>query len=494
MTTKVQSLTIFREGIEPIFQNKNLISLMKVTIIGAGLAGREAAYQISKKGIPVDIFDMRPQKLTRAHKTGLCAELVCSNSFRGADLSNAVGLLKEELRILGSLIMEAADHTRLPAGGALAVDRDKFSSYIDDKIRNNPLINFHTKELSKLPDANPDKGELVLVATGPLTGKELAEDLQRLTGSSHLAFYDAISPIILSSSIDHSVAFKQSRYDKGDSADYLNLPLSKEEYYTFVESVKNSEKFSGHEEVESDSDYSAKETLRPFEGCMPIEDMVLRGPETLRFGPLKPVGLTDPRTGKRPYAVIQLRQDDTAGSLWSMVGFQTRMKHPEQLRIFRTIPGLEEAEFVRLGSVHRNTFIDSPRCLDSTLQFRNRKGLFFAGQITGTEGYVESTAGGLLAGINIARSAKNLPLISVSTDTALGSLVTYISDPSRKYFQPMNISFGLMPSYIDAPIPEGQKKLKDKKQKRLQVASKAMKEMNCLKIQLTEEDEGHLTL
>ncbi len=441
---------------------------MKVSIIGGGLAGSEAAYQISRTGIPVDLFEMRPQVMTRAHKTGKCAELVCSNSFRGADLSNAVGLLKEELKIWDSLIMSSALRAKIPAGGALAVDRELFSSEIDSYIRNNPLITVHSEECTKIPE--PNKSHAVIVASGPLSSPGLSAEIKKLTGEDHLAFYDAISPIIHADSINTSVAFKQSRYDKGGTDDYYNLPLNKEQYENFIRLITEAEKYAGHEEVESDS----IEGLRPFEGCMPIEDMVSRGADTLRHGPLKPMGLTDPETGRRPYAVIQLRQDDTAGSLWSMVGFQTRMKHPEQLRVFRTIPGLEEAEFVRLGSVHRNTFINSPKCLSNTLMFRNSPGLFFAGQLTGTEGYVESTTGGLIAGINAIRFLQGKDPLVFPVETAMGSLIHYISDPERKYFQPMNISFGLMPTYSENLLDENGKKIKDKKAKRLQVSNKAL--------------------
>jgi methylenetetrahydrofolate--tRNA-(uracil-5-)-methyltransferase len=441
---------------------------MRVSIIGAGLAGSEAAYQITRAGIPVDIYEMRPQVMTKAHKTGKCAELVCSNSFRGADLTNAVGLLKEELKVWDSLIMRSALSARLPAGGALAVDRERFSSDIDSFIRNNPLVTFHSEEITEIPE--PDQSHAVLVATGPLTSPQLSAHIRMLTGEEHLAFYDAISPIILADSITTSIAFKQSRYDKGGTDDYFNLPMDREQYESFIKLIENAEKYTGHEDVESDS----VEGLRPFEGCMPIEDMVARGPETLRHGPLKPMGLTDPRTGRRPYAVIQLRQDDTEGTLWSMVGFQTRMKHPEQLRVFRTIPGLEDAEFVRLGSVHRNTFINSPKCLSNTLSFKEKPGLFFAGQITGTEGYVESTAGGLVAGVNAVQFLTGRKPVVFSSETAMGSLMQYISDPSRKFFQPMNISFGLMPTYSENLLDEHGKKIRDKKIKRLQISQRAL--------------------
>lgn len=417
-----------------------------VTIIGAGLAGCEAAWQIAKRGHPVRMVEMRPGKMTKAHKTGQCAELVCSNSFRGAALTNAVGLLKAELRNAESLFMEAAAAAEVPAGGALAVDRDVFSQYIDSRIRSHPLISFECGEVTEIPESSEHRP--VIVATGPLTSAALARAIEARTGSQSLAFFDAISPILFDESLDHSKLFRQSRYNKGNGDDYLNIPLSELQYREFVAAVAAGEKFGGHDEVESDK----VDNLRPFEGCMPIEEMVSRGEDTLRFGPMKPVGLEDPATGRRPYAAIQLRQDDKAGKRWSMVGFQTKLKHPEQMRIFRNLPGLERAEFVRLGSVHRNTFLESPKCLDATLQFRAQRGLFFAGQITGVEGYVESTAGGFVAGVNAARLLEGKTAVAFPQDTAMGALLAYISDPERKDFQPMNISFGLMPSYLNEPF------------------------------------------
>lgn len=416
-----------------------------VTIVGAGLAGSEAAWQIASRGFRVRVLEMRPEKMTKAHKTGTCAELVCSNSLRGAALTNAVGLLKEELRQSGSLIMQAADFAAVPAGGALAVDREVFSAFIDQKIRTHPLISFECGEVTAIPESSPLHP--VIVATGPLTSLALAREIEKLTGAESLAFFDAISPILLDESLNHELLFRQSRYGKGGGDDYLNIFLDEPQYHAFVDAVRNGEKFGGHDEVESDK----VDNLRPFEGCMPIEEMVSRGEDTLRFGPMKPVGLEDPRTSRRPYAAIQLRQDDKEGKRWSMVGFQTKLKHPEQLRIFRALPGLENAEFVRLGSVHRNTFIDSPKCLEPTLQFRSNPALFFAGQMTGVEGYVESTTGGLVAGLNVVRLLQQKPPLVFPADTAIGSLLGYISDPSRTDFQPMNISFGLMKSYLDEP-------------------------------------------
>ena len=444
--------------------------MSKVTIVGAGLAGSEAAWQLASRGVDVTLIEMRPRTMTKAHKTGRPAELVCSNSFRGAELSNAVGLLKEELRRAGSLIMEAADATRVPAGGALAVDRDLFSEYVETKLRNHPRIGLLEDEVTEIPHA--DAQNPVIIATGPLTSKPLAAKLQTLVGSSNLSFFDAISPIITRDSFDDSKLFKLSRYEKGGGDDYWNIPLSESEYYAFVEAVNAGEKFGGHEEVESDN----VENLRPFEGCMPIEEMAARGRDTLLYGPMKPVGLIDPRTGVQPYAVIQLRQDNLEGTLWSMVGFQTRLKHPEQLRIFRALPGLEHAEFVRLGTVHRNTFIDSPKCLAPTLESRAHPGLFFAGQVTGVEGYVESTAGGLVAGMNVSRRITGTEPLPFPIATAIGALMAYISDPQRKNFQPMNISFGLMPSYFEQPKARarGRKKAEGKVARRHETSAAAL--------------------
>lgn len=438
----------------------------QVTIIGAGLAGSEAAWQLAQRGIGVRLCEMRPKIMTKAHSSDQCAELVCSNSFRGAALTQAVGLLKEELRLLGSLIMAAADATKVPAGGALAVDRDRFSALVSERIRNHSLITYCVGEAQEIPPFS--KESPVIIATGPLTSKPLFDSVAKLLGMQHLAFFDAISPIITVDSIDQTVMFRQSRYDKGEGDDYLNIPLNEEEYYRFVADVDAGEKFGGHEEVEAD-DVSG---LRPFEGCMPIEEMVARGKDTLRFGPMKPVGLTDPRNGKRPYAVIQLRQDNREGTLWSLVGFQTRLKHGEQQRILRSLPGMSEAEFVRLGSVHRNSFIESPRCLDASLQARNHPGLFFAGQVTGVEGYVESTAAGLAAALSVASLLRKGTTVITPLGTATGALMHYVSDPERKFFQPMNVSFGLMPSYFEQPRGKD-----GKNAHRQRVSDKALEQM-----------------
>lgn len=439
-----------------------------VRIIGAGLAGSEAAWQIARRGHRVSLSEMRPSVGTKAHSTGLCAELVCSNSFRGAALHNAVGLLKEELKLWDSLIMKCALESEVPAGGALAVDRVVFSELVDSTLRQHPNISFQEEEISAIEGYSAE--EPLIVASGPLSSPKLSSAIESLTGDGNLAFFDAISPIIYDESIDTSVCFRQSRYDKGEGDDYLNVPLSKDEYYDFVAEVKAAEKYTGNIAVESDS----LEKLRPFEGCMPIEDMIERGDDTLLFGPFKPVGLRDPRTNSRPYAVLQLRQDDREGKLWSMVGMQTRMKRADQDRIFRKLPGLGAADFVRYGSVHRNTFIESPRLLDATLQYRGHAGLFFAGQITGTEGYVESTAGGVLAGLNASLLLEDKPLIELPEETALGALMRYISDPERKDFQPMNISFGLMNSYLNSPNRDEKGKKIGKKDRRLAAAAVAL--------------------
>ena len=441
--------------------------MQKVTIVGAGLAGCEAAWQVVKRGFSVDLLEMRPERSTKAHKTGKCAELVCSNSFRGAALSNAVGLLKEELKLADSLIMKAALHAEVPAGGALAVDREVFSEYVDSFIRNHPQISWSEACVQTLPEFSRDAP--LIVATGPLTENTLAENIHQFLGAERLAFFDAISPILHAESLNTEICFRQSRYDKGEGDDYLNIPLDEAEYYRFVDSVNAAEKYTGNEEVEADSP-----ELRPFEGCMPIEDMVERGRDTLRFGPFKPVGLTDPRTGRRPFAVMQLRQDDKAGTLWSMVGMQTRMKRHEQERIFRSLPGLEEADFLRYGSVHRNTFIDSPKCLNASLEAKEHPGLFFAGQINGTEGYVESAAGGLLVGINAALLLEGNPAMAMPANTAMGSLFAYVSDPERKEFQPMNVNFGLMDSYAAIPKRGVDGKKRSKKERREEASQQAL--------------------
>ena len=402
--------------------------MQHVTVIGGGLAGSEAAWQLARHGLAVRLYEMRPVRPTEAHHTDGFAELVCSNSLRSASLEAAVGLLKEEMRRLGSLVMAAADAARVPAGLALAVDREVFSQSITATLTAHPLIEVRREEVHDLPPG------VTIVASGPLTSPALSERLRALFGSEYLYFYDAISPIVTAESINTVIAFKASRYDHGE--DYLNCPLTREEYYRLVDEILAAEKVSEKE----------FERRRYFEGCLPVEEMARRGKDTLAFGPMKPVGLADPRTGERPYAVVQLRQDDRAGTLWGMVGFQTKMTYPEQRRVFRLIPGLEQAEFVRLGSLHRNTFIDSPRLLRPTLQFQGRDDLFFAGQMIGVEGYLESAAAGLLAGLNAARLVRSAPLLVTPPTTALGSLLAYVTNSERRDFQPMNANYGLFPS------------------------------------------------
>ncbi len=399
-----------------------------VTVIGGGLAGSEAAWQLARRGIPVRLYEMRPVHSTAAHHTDQLAELVCSNSFRSASLDAAVGLLKEEMRCLGSLVMQVADRTRVPAGSALAVDRDLFASQLTAAITALPEVAVVREELTALPDG------LTIIATGPLTSPALSQCLQETCAHGHLYFYDAIAPIVAAESIDRDVVFPASRYGKGGD-DYLNCPMSRDEYYRFVDAVVNAQ-------VVPTKDF---ERCVYFEGCMPIEEMARRGPDTLSFGPMRPVGLLDPRTGQRPYAVVQLRQDNHEATLYNMVGFQTKMTYPEQRRVLRMIPGLERAEFVRLGSLHRNTFINSPRLLLPTLQLRTRLQTFVAGQLIGVEGYVESAAAGLLAAINLARIVHDRPCIVPPATTALGSLVQYVTDPRRRDFQPMNANYGLFP-------------------------------------------------
>ena len=402
---------------------------MQITIIGAGLAGCEAAWQAAKEGCDVKLYEMKPLRFSPAHESEKLAELVCSNSLRGAGMNNAVGCLKEEMRRIGSLFIEAADATAVPAGGALAVDRDEFSSYIGDKITAEPKIELIREEVISLPT----EGDVIL-AGGPLTSAALSADLARLTGSEHLYFYDAIAPIVEADSIDYEIVWRASRYDKG-GADYLNCPLSKEEYDNFVQALIDADKVQGRE----------FEKLIHFEGCMPIEEMAARGPQTLSFGPMKPVGLPDPRSGKTPHAVIQLRQDNRHASLYNLVGFQTRLTYPEQQRIFRTIPGLQNVKFARLGSMHRNTFVNAPRCLNRSLQLNNAPHICLAGQISGVEGYVESAACGLLAGIFSAYRLRGEQEPLPPAETAMGALLTHLAEAEAENFQPMNVNYGLFP-------------------------------------------------
>jgi len=421
-----------------------------VLIVGAGLAGAEAAWQISRRGVPVVLYEMRPKKLTPAHHTGDFAELVCSNSLRAMALENAVGLLKEEMRRLDSLIIRAADNTRVPAGGALAVDRRAFAAYITEAVSTQPLVEVRREELAAVPGHTP-----AIIATGPLTSEALAKAVQELTGEGYLYFYDAVAPIVTLDSIDKEKVFWSSRYGKGEAA-YLNCPMNEEEYDRFYEALVTAERVP----------LKSFEKETHFEGCMPVEALAARGRETLLFGPLKPVGLIDPRTGKRPFAVVQLRQDNREGTLFNMVGFQTNLKWGEQQRVFRLIPGLENAEFVRYGVMHRNTYLNAPVLLHPTLEYRKRPGLFFAGQITGVEGYVESAAAGLIAGISAARQAKGLPPVVFPPETAHGSLMRYITTADPKNFQPMNVNYGLFP-----PLGE---KIRDRRRRNLLLAERAL--------------------
>lgn len=404
-----------------------------VRIVGAGLAGCEAAWQLARRGVAVELSEMRPQRMTEAHTSGELAELVCSNSFRSLALTAPAGLLKEEMRRMDSLVIRMADAHRVPAGSALAVDRHRFSRALSSTIESLPQVRLVREEVAEIPTG------LVIVATGPLTSPSLSRHLASLLGSDHLYFYDAISPIVTTDSIDMAVAFRGSRYNRGGE-DYINCPLAQAQYDRFVDEILAAEKVPTR----------SFERFVPFEGCMPIEEMAERGRETLAFGPMKAVGLVDPRTGKRPYAVVQLRRENREGTLYNLVGFQTKMTYPEQRRVFALIPGLEKAEFVRLGSLHRNTFIDSPRHLDPTLQWRQNPSLFFAGQITGVEGYIESAATGIVAGINAFRWLQGVAPVVPPQTTALGALLRYITEKERANFQPMNVNFGLLPA-IAAP-------------------------------------------
>ncbi len=402
----------------------------QVTVIGAGLAGSEAAWQLVRRGIPVRLYEMRPERMTPAHQTGNFAELVCSNSLRGASLENAVGLLKEEMRRLGSLIMEAAEACRVPAGGALAVERGEFSSYITNALTGHPLVEVVRHEVTELPDGP------TIIASGPLTSAGLSEMIRQFTGEGYFYFYDAAAPIVTGESLNREIIFAASRYGKGEGV-YLNCPLDKEEYQKFWEQLVDAEVAEAH---------LPEERAIFFEGCMPVEVLAKRGPDTLRYGTMKPVGITDPRTGRRPYALVQLRLEDRNGSLYNLVGFQTHLKWGEQQRVFRMIPGLEEAEFVRYGVMHRNTYINSPAVLLPTYQTRVRPDLFFAGQITGVEGYLESAASGLAAGINCVRLLHGQALLKFPEETAMGALAHYICHADPRYFQPMNVNFGLFPT------------------------------------------------
>lgn len=423
-----------------------------VTVIGGGLAGSEAAYQIAKMGIKVKLYEMKPEKFSPAHSNPNLAEIVCSNSFKSNSITNACGLLKEELRRLDSLLIKIADETKVPAGQALAVDRETFSRRVNEQIESNPNIEVIHKECEKIESENG----ITVIATGPLTSKTMAEQIINLTGKERLAFYDAAAPIIEKDSIDFDIAFYGDRYGKEGDSSYINLPMNKEEYLQFYNELVNAEVVTLHE-------FEKKEI---FEGCMPIEIMAKRGEDTIRFGPLKPVGFTDPRTGTKPYAIIQLRQDNSEGTLYNMVGFQTNLKFGEQKRVFSLIPGLKNAEFVKYGVMHRNTFINSPELLDNTYNLKNNKNIYFAGQITGVEGYVESISSGLVAGINASLQYRKEEKKTFPKETVIGALADYIQTPNKN-FQPMNANFGILP-----PLEE---KIRDKQQRYEKMAQRALK-------------------
>jgi methylenetetrahydrofolate--tRNA-(uracil-5-)-methyltransferase len=434
--------------------------MTQVTVVGAGLAGSEAAWQIAERGIKVKLYEMRPVKMTPAHRGGQFAELVCSNSLRSASLTNAVGVLKEEMRRLHSIVMKAADRHAVPAGGALAVDRESFSEEITQTLSRHPNIEIYHEEITELPEGP------TVIATGPLTSKTLSEKLKALTGEEYLYFYDAAAPIVEKDSIDMEKVFVQSRYDKGEAA-YINCPMTEEEFDRFYEALIQAE-------TAPLKDFE-KEIF--FEGCMPVEVLAKRGKKTLLFGPMKPVGLTDPRTGKQPFAVVQLRQDNSAGTLYNIVGFQTHLKWGPQKEVIRMIPGLENAEIVRYGVMHRNTFINSPKLLLPTYQFRKNDQLFFAGQMTGVEGYVESAASGLIAGINAARLVKGEEPVVPPRTTAIGSLAHYITHTDPKHFQPMNANFGLFEA-----LP---KRIRNKKERAEKYAERALDSIEEFRKQVT---------
>lgn len=431
------------------------MTISPVHVIGAGLAGCEAVTQLTRHGIPVILHEMRPVKSDEAHKTAYFAELVCSNSLRAGNIENAVGLLKEEMRRLGSLIMEKADEHQVPAGGALAVDRDGFAAAVTEAVKANPLVTVIHEEVTDLESLEGT----VIVASGPLTSDALFADIKKLLQADYLHFFDAAAPIVTADSLDYDKVYRASRYDKG-GADYLNCPFyTKEEYVAFWEALCNAES-APVKDFEHDV----------FEACMPIEEMAVRGEDTMRFGPLKPVGLIDPRNGKEAYAVVQLRQDNAAASLYNLVGFQTHLKWPEQRRVFGMIPGLENAEFVRFGVMHKNTYLNSPQLLDKHFNLRSNKRFYFAGQMTGVEGYVESAASGLMAGLAAARAVLELPEVEFPDVTAHGALANYISNPAIENFQPMNINFGLIP-----PLTV---RIRKKIEKNAQIAARALEALD----------------
>ena len=431
---------------------------MYINVLGAGLAGCEAAYQIARRGVEVRLYEMKPHKLTPAHKSTDLCELVCSNSLKAARLDSAAGLLKEEMRRIGSLLMSCADKCRVPAGGALAVDRDIFSSMVTRAIRNDPLITVIEKEVTEFPcDA------VTVVATGPLTSDALAERISALCGGS-LSFFDAAAPVITAESIDMDLAFTASRYDKGGDDAYINCPMNKEQYESFHEALVNAERAPRHDVDVRDP--------KVYEGCMPVEILAQRGLDTLRFGPMKPVGLRDPRTGHRPWAVVQLRSENADKTMYNLVGFQTNLKFPEQKRVFGMVPALKNAEFVRYGVMHRNTFIDSPRLLCPDYSMKSEPGLFFAGQMTGVEGYMESASSGMMAGINAVKRLKGEQTVTLPQDTMIGALQRYISDGTIRDFQPMGANMGILP-----PLEE---QIRDKKQRAAAYSERALASLEAV--------------
>lgn len=445
-----------------------------VIVIGGGLAGTEAAWQIAQAGVPVTLYEMRPVRTSPAHHTAELAELVCSNSFGAKNSDRAAGLLHEELRQLGSQVIAMADRHSVPAGGALAVDRAVFSSELTHALANHPLVEFKRAEITEVP-----RDRIVVLTTGPLTSPELAQDLQRFTGLEYMSFFDAASPIIVGESIDRNLAFLASRYDKGEAA-YLNCPMNREQYLNFQQELCRAE--------QAELKDFERESAKFFEGCLPIEELAQRGEDTMRYGPLKPVGLFDSRLGdfrapenkdKRPYAVVQLRQEDKAGQLWNMVGFQTNLRWGEQKRVFRLIPGLSNAEFVRMGVMHRNTFINSPQLLESSLQFRHHNTILAAGQLVGTEGYTAAAAGGWLAGTNAARIALGRPPVALPETTMMGALFEFISSASAKHFQPMPPNFGIIP-----PLAT---RIKNKRERYGRYRNRSLSDLTTWKQALTPE-------
>lgn len=426
---------------------------MNAAVVGGGLAGCEAAWALAELGVKVTLYEMRPKVKTPAHQTDSLAELVCTNSFKSIDTSNAHGLLKAELRLLGSLLLVTADEVRVPAGSALAVDRVLFARLVTERVKSHRNIEVVCEEVTSLPSPG-------IVATGPLTSDRLAAVVQERLGVTHLAFFDAIAPIVAADSLDHDVLYRMSRYGKGGGDDYLNAPFDRERYYAFVEALGAAEQYEGHD----------FDKVPYFEGCLPVEEMARRGPDTLRFGPMKPVGLPDPHTGREPYAVVQLRSEDRAGQMWNLVGFQTRLKTGAQGKVFRMIPGLERAEMLRWGSIHRNTYLNSPAVLSAHLSALDDPRLMFAGQLVGVEGYTESLGTGILCGINLGRILGGDDPVLPPEETMLGSLLRYVHGADQKSFQPMNANFGLLP-----PLPH---RVRDKRKKREALASRSLDAMS----------------